>query len=170
LEIGFGTGLNCYLTLLECLNKDRHIHYYAAEKFPVPEEIWKNLKYSENCADNNSGLFEQLHQVPWNCDVEINNQFTICKMECDILQSNYIDLPSIDLVYFDAFSPEKQAELWDRSVFEDIFSRMNNDGILVTYCAKGIVRRLLQSVGFTVERIPGPPGKREMLRAKKLKC
>ena len=168
LEIGFGTGLNCYLTLMECLRKDVHVHYYAAEKFPVPQEIWNNLKYCDKMEDDNSGLFEKLHTIPWNCNVEINDQFTICKMECDVLQTDFIDLPQIDLVFFDAFSPEKQPELWDILVFEKIFSRMNFGGILVTYCAKGSVRRLLQTVGFTVERIPGPPGKREMLRAIKL--
>lgn len=169
LEIGFGTGLNCYLTILECLKKGKHVHYYAAEKFPVTEDIWKNLKYSDHFEDCDSGLFEHLHIVPWNCEVELNNQFTIFKMECDVLQSDFKDLPLIDLVYFDAFSPEKQSELWQMSVFENLFTRMNDDGILVTYCAKGYVRRLLQTVGFTVERVPGPPGKREMLRARKRK-
>ena len=167
LEIGFGTGLNCYLTLLNCLKRDQTVRYYSAEKNPLPEEIWDQLNYSHSSHNADNELFKFLHKAPWNGVVAINDQFSICKMEGDVLQYDLIDLPNIDLVYFDAFSPDKQPELWEKPLFEKLFSKMNENGILVTYCAKGHVRRLLQAVGFCVERVPGPPGKREMLRAVK---
>ena len=167
LEIGFGTGLNCYLTLLNGLKKDQQVHYYSVEKYPVPETIWRNLEYSNHFPDSDSGFFESIHTASWNSDVVIDRQFTLRKIECDALQFDLIDLPSFDVVYFDAFSPDKQPEIWDHTIFERLYSRMNEHGILVTYCAKGQIRRLLQTVGFRVERIPGPPGKREMLRARK---
>ncbi len=167
LEIGFGTGLNCYLTLLASIKSDQIVRYYAVEKFPLPAEIWNKLNYSTFSADGHSNRFAILHNAEWNCYTEIYPKFSLHKMEADILQTNIFDLPSVDLVFFDAFSPEKQPELWSRSVFEPIYSIMKEGSILVTYCAKGYVRRMLQSIGFQVERIPGPPGKREMLRAEK---
>lgn len=169
LEIGFGSGLNCYLTLLNCLKTDQNISYYSFENSPLPEELWDQLNYSLPFRDNDAEFFKLLHKAPWNCIAAINDQFSICKIEGDVLQHDLIDLPMIDLVYFDAFSPDKQPELWEKPLFGKIFSRMNENGILVTYCAKGHVRRLLQAVGFCVERVPGPPGKREMLRAIKRK-
>ncbi len=167
LEIGFGTGLNCYLTMLASLGSDQQVRYYAAEKFPLPAEIWKKLNFPSFSMDSNPDLFSNLHNAPWNTETQILSRFFLHKMETDILQTNIFDLPALDLVYFDAFSPEKQPELWSQPVFEPIYSKMKDGGILVTYCAKGYVRRLLQAVGFQVERIPGPPGKREMLRARK---
>jgi len=167
LEIGFGTGLNCYLTMLASLRSDQRVRYYAAEKFPLLAEIWEKLNFPSFSGDSNPGLFSELHSAPWNAGTQILSGFFLNKMESDILQTNIFDLPPVDLVYFDAFSPEKQPELWSQPVFETIYSKMKDGGILVTYCAKGNVRRLLQSVGFQVERIPGPPGKREMLRARK---
>jgi tRNA U34 5-methylaminomethyl-2-thiouridine-forming methyltransferase MnmC len=167
LEIGFGTGLNCYLTLVDNLKKDIEVSYYSVEKNPLPEEVWEKLNYSANFQDNESDFFWQLHNAPWNSDVRINSHFLLHKINGDALALNFIDLPKVDVVYFDAFSPEKQPELWERSLFEALFSKMNDHGIFVTYCAKGSVRRILQSVGFEVERIPGPPGKREMIRARK---
>ena len=167
LEIGFGTGLNCYLTLLNCLKRDQNVSYYCVEKNPLPEELWDQLNYGLPFQDSDAELFKLLHKAPWNCVVAINDQFSIYKIEGDVLQNDLIDLPMFDLVYYDAFSPDKQPELWEKHLFEKIFSKMNENGILVTYCAKGQVRRLLQAVGFCVERVPGPPGKREMLRAVK---
>jgi tRNA U34 5-methylaminomethyl-2-thiouridine-forming methyltransferase MnmC len=167
LEIGFGTGLNCYLTLMNCLKRDQNISYFSVEKNPLPEELWDQLNYSLSFQDDDAEFFKLLHKAPWNCVVAINDHFSICKIEGDVLQYDLLDLPIIDLVYFDAFSPDKQPELWEKPLFEKIFSKMNANGILVTYCAKGHVRRLLQAVGFCVERVPGPPGKREMLRAVK---
>lgn len=165
LEIGFGTGLNCYLTLLASLNSNKKIWYYSVEKYPLGIDIWEKLNFSDHYPKTSSELFFLLHKVAWNSTVEIQPQFFLHKIEADFLQMDFTDLPTMDLVYFDAFSPDKQPELWDRSLFETLYSKMKDNSILVTYCAKGYVRRTLQSVGFQVERIPGPPGKREMIRA-----
>jgi len=167
LEIGFGTGLNCYLTLLAGLISGKKVWYSAIEKFPIPEEVWGKLIFSHHFPDSNPEWFSLIHQAQWNGEAEIHPQFILHKIESDLLDMGWEKLPFVDLVYFDAFSPEKQPELWSRSIFEMIFDRLNSEGILVTYCAKGDVRRILQSVGFVVERIPGPPGKREMIRATK---
>ncbi|MCX6219709.1 MAG: tRNA (5-methylaminomethyl-2-thiouridine)(34)-methyltransferase MnmD [Bacteroidia bacterium] len=165
LEIGFGTGLNCYLTLLAGLGLGKKVWYSAIEKYPLPEIVWGKLEFCYHFPDSNPEWYSLIHQAPWNCEAEIQPRFILHKIESDLLGMGWDKLPLVDLVYFDAFSPEKQPELWNPSIFEKIYDRMNSNGILVTYCAKGVVRRTLQSVGFGVDRIPGPPGKREMIRA-----
>jgi len=165
LEIGFGTGLNCFLSLLACLRSGQTIRYTAVEKFPLPIEIWEKLAYSMPFPESRPEHFTLLHSVAWGSGIWITPRFELHKIEADLLEIEPAVLPLADLVYFDAFSPEKQPELWQQSIFETLFGRMKEGGILVTYCAKGVVRRSLQTVGFRVERIPGPPGKREMLRA-----
>jgi tRNA U34 5-methylaminomethyl-2-thiouridine-forming methyltransferase MnmC len=167
LEVGFGTGLNSYLTLISSLDSGKTVHYYTVENNPPTVEIWEKLNFTAHFPERNPELFSSLHQAPWNCIVEIQKQFFLHKIEADLLQLDFKDMPTFDLVYFDAFSPDKQPELWDQSVFEKLYLKMKENSILVTYCAKGYVRRMLQSVGFRVERIPGPPGKREMIRARK---
>lgn len=167
LEIGFGTGLNCYLTLLANLKFNHHVCYYSIEKYPLSESVWAKLNYTEQFPETDPVLFHLIHNASWNCATAIQKQFILHKMELDLLDTKYSTLPQIDLVYFDAFSPEKQPELWVLSVFQSLFAIMKESSILVTYCAKGSIRRILQSVGFQVERIAGPPGKREILRARK---
>ena len=166
-EIGFGTGLNCYLTLLAAQNSGQRIKYYAIEKFPLSLEVCRKLNYGNLMNNDSSEIFSALHKAPWNQECTISNYFHLHKMEGDLLAINFDLLPAFDLIYFDAFSPEKQPELWEQEVFERLFAKMKNNSIIVTYCAKGMVRRKLQTVGFEVERIPGPPGKREMIRATK---
>lgn len=170
LEIGFGTGLNCYLTLIESMSLNKTVHYHSVENNPLPDEIWQKLNFGAHFPAIAPELFSSLHRAAWNCEVGILPRFFLHKIEANLLQMDFKDLPTFDLVYFDAFSPEKQPELWEQIVFEKISSKMKQEGILVTYCAKGNVRRMLQSIGFQVERIPGPPGKREMMRARKASC
>jgi tRNA U34 5-methylaminomethyl-2-thiouridine-forming methyltransferase MnmC len=167
LEVGFGTGLNCLLTMIAGQESRRQIHYFALEKYPLSMQVVNLLDYSGFCPESGSQLFSLLHTAPWNRDTTMNAQFVLHKIEKDLLEIVPAELPLADLVYFDAFSPEKQPEMWQVAIFEMLYERMKTDGVLVTYCAKGVVRRTLQSVGFQVERIPGPPGKREMLRARK---
>lgn len=167
LEVGFGTGLNCFLTVLECALTAKQICYTAIEKYPLPPAIWQQLNYGINLQQEQQLLFERLHQSAWNRAEVISANLELMKMERDLLEVDFSALKGVDLVYFDAFSPDKQPELWERQVFDAIFGVMNEGGILVTYCAKGVVRRTLQAAGFRVERIPGPPGKREMIRAEK---
>ncbi len=168
LEIGFGTGLNCFLTLLANLDSLKFVKYYSLEKYPLTKDIWGHLNYCAEDGEDKLKMFSLLHESKWNCDIYIHPRFFLHKIHADLLSWNVENVPQFDLVYFDAFSPEKQPELWDIAVFERIYQKMNSNGILVTYCAKGIFRRTLQKLGFQVDRIPGPPGKREMIRAIKL--
>ncbi|MCE1197763.1 MAG: tRNA (5-methylaminomethyl-2-thiouridine)(34)-methyltransferase MnmD [Marinilabiliales bacterium] len=167
LEVGFGTGLNCLLTYSESKDRDLTIQYTALEKFPVEEETWKQLNYAGEFSTADREFFERLHLAPWNEPVVVYPSFTLHKILADLTCFNFRQLADVDLVYFDAFSPETQPEMWNAEVFTTIFERMNEGGMLVTYCAKGAVRRLLQQAGFKTERLAGPPGKREMLRATK---
>lgn len=162
-EVGFGTGLNAFLTLQETLAKESlKVDYYAVERFPLAMDIIKQLNYGASHPE----LFEKLHEVDWGSLQPITTRFALFKLLGD---SNTCLLPEgIDLVYFDAFAPDKQPEMWNQEIFDKLYSHMNPGGILTTYCAKGIVRRMMQKAGYTVERIPGPPGKREMLRARKI--
>ncbi len=166
LEIGFGTGLNALLTLEAAGESQRKVHYTGVELYPLAWDTIEQLGYSDH------PLFKTLHTAPWGEDVEITPYFTLNKLEEDITApANHLSLltnPCYDLVYFDAFAPEKQPEMWSQELFTQIYVIMNKGGILTTYCAKGTVRRMLQSSGFVVERLPGPPGgKREIIRAQK---
>jgi len=159
LEFGFGTGLNAFLTALEAEKQKVKIQYSALEKFPLSQKIIEKLNYS---ADNEF-LFQQIHQSTWENQVQISPYFALCKINIDF---DLFHFPNhYDVVYFDAFAPDKQPEVWTQELFDKIFSAMNQGGILTTYCAKGSVRRLMQQAGFHVERISGAAGKREMLRA-----
>lgn len=167
LEIGLGTGLNCLLTWMAARDSGQSVHYFAVEKFPLPASLITKLNFGDIFTPIESELLSSLHDCPWESDVQLDQKFMLQKIEADLTDLKYSSLPSLDLIYFDAFSPDRQPELWKLSIFEKLFSQMSPGGILVTYCAKGSVRRNLQAAGFTVERIPGPPGKREMIRATK---
>ena len=165
LEIGFGTGLNALLT---ALNKDdRNIEYHSLEKYPLSAELENSLIFSPEQTEEETKLFEKIHAAEWNKPVTVMPGFTLLKLEADLLTVKFND--SFDLVFFDAFAPDIQPELWTEKVFRKLFEAMNENGILTTYSAKGSVRRTLQKTGFEVERLPGPPGKREMLRGRKPK-
>ena len=163
LEVGFGTGLNALVTI-NAPTLNIPIHYITLEKYPLDASVIDSLQYHSL---NNSFFFKDIHEAEWNTPVPITPYFTLEKRECDFTVD---PLPSdIDVVYFDAFAPEKQPEMWTRQCFERIYEAMAVGGILTTYCAKGEVRRTLEAVGFTVLRMPGPVGgKREILRAEKL--
>ena len=133
LEIGFGTGLNCYLTLLACLDSLKFVKYYSLEKYPLTRETWSQLNFCDEDEVDNRKMFSLLHESRWNCDVSIHSRFLLYKIHADLLSWNTENIPQFDLVYFDAFSPEKQPELWDMAVFEHIYQKMNRNGILVTY-------------------------------------
>lgn len=163
LEVGFGTGLNALLAWQWADKMQRPVHYTTLERYPLSWEEVAQLKY-EHAAE-----LEQLHTTAWEVDVPLSPYFTLHKIQCDAttyLQQQQSDL--FDVVFFDAFAPEKQPELWSESIFQGIYQTMRPGGLLTTYCAKGCIRRLLQSIGFVMERLPGPPGgKREMLRGGK---
>jgi len=161
LEIGFGTGLNAWLTLRQANRMPLSTYYEAVECYPIEE--------STACELSDDELFRSLHAAAWEQAVEITPHFTLRKRKCNLLQAlqSSIFSRSFDVVYFDAFSPGAQPEMWSRDVFSFLHAAMNPGGVLTTYCAKGEVRRIMKGVGFSVERLPGPAGKREMLRSRK---
>ncbi|OAV69135.1 tRNA 5-methylaminomethyl-2-thiouridine biosynthesis bifunctional protein MnmC [Bacteroidales bacterium Barb6XT] len=164
-EIGFGTGLNSFLTLKEAETSALHIHYYTIELYPLEKSLIATLNYGEMVWQERKDLFEALHEAAWNCPVDITPSFTLHKTEGDC---NRLEFPSnIDLIYFDAFSPDKQPEMWSRELFDRLYAAASPAAVIVTYCAKGEVRRRMQAAGFTVQRLPGPPGKRHILFGRK---
>lgn len=170
LEVGFGTGLNALLTLLEAEKMQRPVTYTTIEKYPVEPALWQQLDYAHT--EREAGLFRDLHEAPWNTEVTLTPWFTLRKCRIDFLQGFYPNTPDIrygtaqfDVIYFDAFAPEKQPEMWQPDVLAALQRSLSTGGILATYCAKGVIRRELEQVGFRVERLAGPPGgKREILR------
>lgn len=164
LEVGFGSGLNAFLTLLH--KPEGKLTYHSIEKFPLPDELVKSINYPDCVGvEGADRLFYLLHEVPWEVESCIKEDFFLTKFKMDLL--DFSSCNSYDLVYFDAFAPEKQPELWSNKVFEMLFLAIKPGGVLTTYCAKGVVRRAMIAAGFFVERIPGPPGKRQMIRAHK---
>jgi tRNA U34 5-methylaminomethyl-2-thiouridine-forming methyltransferase MnmC len=159
LEVGFGTGLNAWLTLHEAHNLQRRTYYEAIELYPVDAATISEF--------SNESFFRSLHIAAWEIPAEITAIFTLLKRKSDLLQTTFTR--KFDIVYFDAFSPAVQPEMWSDDIFAKLYAAMNPDAILTTYCAKGDVRRTMQKAGFAVERLPGPAGKREMLRGRKTK-
>lgn len=163
-EVGFGSGLNTALTAEAALESGIPTIYHSVELYPLPAETAK--KISSHYPDGLRNTLEAVNDAPWNVPAEINPYFTLNKIGANLLT---MEIPSgIDVVYFDAFAPEKQPEMWSEEIFSKIFASMNPGGVLTTYCAKGAIRRMLEEIGFRCERLPGPPGgKREILRATK---
>ncbi len=167
LEIGFGTGLNAFITLLEAKKQQLIVDYVGVEAYPVSMDEVKELDYCEQLnANGHQQVFDTMHSSLWEGQVSISNDFSLFKQKKDFREVNEVDL--FNLIYFDAFGARVQPELWTEEIFEKMFKALKKDGVLVTYAAKGSVRRAMQAVGFTVERLPGPPGKREMLRGMKI--
>lgn len=167
LEIGFGTGLNALLSLLEAQKLGLKINYYGIEKYPLTSEEWQTLKYADVLnSPSAQASFELLHQAEWNNWINLSDNFDLFKDGGD-LRAFKAKENAFDLVYFDAFAPSAQDYLWSIEVFKNIYNSLRQEGSLVTYCAKGWVRRNMQAAGFRVEKLPGPPGKREMVRAHK---
>ena len=166
LEIGLGTGLNCILSLMAAESIQKKVHYTGIERYPLNMETVTKLDYPSLIGEERASDYFAIHEAPWGEDVELSPWFTLHKIEGDF--THYVFDKGYDIIYFDAFAPEKQPEMWEQSLFDNLYQVLNEGGILTTYCAKGVVRRMLQAAGFIVERLPGPPGgKREILRATK---
>ena len=165
LEMGFGTGLNALLTFVEANKSNISIYYTGIEKYPLERTITDSLNYESIIDPAWKGMFKLIHDSHWQQEVLIKPGFILKKIQCDMHEMGEVD--EFDLVYFDAFAPEKQPELWTEDLFNHIFLSMRSNSILTTYSSKGTVRRNLEAAGFRVEKIPGPPGKREMTRAYK---
>lgn len=159
LEFGFGTGLNALMTLIN--SKEKHIEYTGIEKFPLDITLLNQLNYAKR--EEELVLFEKIHLADWNKKAVITDNFTLEKIKSDFIKFQSDE--KFDIIYFDAFAPRVQPELWTKEIFEKTFSFLSKEGILVTYCAKGSVKRTLKEVGFKVISLPGPPGKREMTKA-----
>ena len=168
LEIGLGTGLNAFLTLRESDNLGIEIKYTAIEAFPLPKEMINELNYTKELkvSEEECELFELIHSSNWSEDIALPHNFKLLKIQSKIQEFTSSD--KFDLIYFDAFGPRVQPEMWGKDVFTKMHDLLNSDGVLVTYCAKGSVKRTLKEVGFKVESLTGPPKKREMTRA--IKC
>ncbi|MFC7358405.1 tRNA (5-methylaminomethyl-2-thiouridine)(34)-methyltransferase MnmD [Jejudonia soesokkakensis] len=164
LEVGFGTGLNAFLSCIFSEKNSIAINYTGVEAYPIIASEIKNLNYATQL-DASKALFEKLHTIEWEVPSEITTNFTLTKQQKffnDISDEN-----RFQLIFFDAFGARVQPELWTKAIFQKMYFALQPRGVLVTYAAKGSVRRAMQAVGFKVERLPGPPGKREMLRAVK---
>ena len=165
LEIGFGTGLNALVTYKEHKVLQLNIHYETVEAYPISWEEASQMNFSEVLSPTLSPIFEQMHCCPWDKTIALSPTFSFKKR----LQrfETISDVDSFDLIYFDAFGAQVQPELWQEAIFQQMYTALKQGGYLVTYAAKGSVRRAMQACGFMVERLPGPPMKREMLRAHK---
>ncbi|MDP1621932.1 MAG: tRNA (5-methylaminomethyl-2-thiouridine)(34)-methyltransferase MnmD [Bacteroidales bacterium] len=167
LEIGFGTGLNALLTQAEAEKHEISVHYTAIEAYPLTQSYWRSLNYAQVSGSVYcSHVFAKLHLAAWHNPVEISTCFTLHKIKVDLVEYRP-EAGSFDLIYFDAFGPDVQPELWTERIFRNLGNIMSTGGILVTYSVKGTVVRALQSAGFQTEKKPGPPGKRHILRASK---
>ena len=167
LEIGFGTGLNAFITFLEAKKLHKKVKYVGVEAYPVSVEEIQGLNYvSELKALEFQSIFDEMHQASWEKEHSVSKDFQLLKRK-QFFQ-DIQDIAAFDLIYFDAFGAQNQPELWTEEIFLKMYKAIKKQGVLVTYSAKGSVRRAMQAVGFSVERLPGPPGKREMLRATKL--
>ncbi len=163
-EVGFGTGLNALLTIIEAEKLQKEIHYETVEPFPLDSNETRALNYCKQLdREDLQPIFEQLHSCEWEKKTNIIATFCLKKSRSNLL--NFETSETFKLIYFDAFAPNAQPELWTKEIFEKMFAMLKPEGILVTYCSKGDVRRAMQDAGFTVEKLPGPRGKREMIRA-----
>lgn len=162
-EMGLGTGLNAVLTCRDTAKEQVSVHYQAWELYPLPRSIWCALTFPTPKDEQFRDWFTSLHEATWNVPIELSSWFTITKRNADLISQ----VPSgpIDVIYYDAFGPETQPGLWTTEILASVCQEMATGGVFVTYCAKGEVRRSLCSLGLEVHRLPGPPGKREMLRA-----
>jgi tRNA U34 5-methylaminomethyl-2-thiouridine-forming methyltransferase MnmC len=168
LEIGFGTGLNALLACLATVNSSRAVTYYGLELNPVPYDLICGLNYPELLSPehNPQELFRAIHQSPWDQPCFIHDHFQLTKIHQSLIgfQPDF----TYDLIFFDAFAPEKQIEMWTAEIFTMLYKGLKSGGIMTTYCVKGEVKRMIKQAGFNIEKLPGPPGKREILRGRRM--
>jgi tRNA U34 5-methylaminomethyl-2-thiouridine-forming methyltransferase MnmC len=164
LEMGFGTGLNTCLTAINSSKLKVKIEYHGIEAFPVSQEELDALDYGNLLGEENRSLYDKIHSVNWDESLEISEGFNLKKIHSEI-QNTQLQNEFYDIIFYDAFGPRVQDELWSEAIFQKMYNSLKVGGFLVTYCAKGQVKRNMKAVGFMVEALPGPPGKREMTRA-----
>lgn len=166
LEIGLGTGLNAFMTLLEAEKHQIAIRYTALEAYPISLSEAEQLNYTEKLnAGQWKDLFLMIHKSEWDTPNALSPHFELTKLRTSFESLDLIE--AFDVLYFDAFAPGAQPELWEAPVMNRMYRALHPGGVLTTYCAKGAVKRTLKQIGFEIEALPGPPGKREMTRALK---
>lgn len=166
LEIGFGTGLNAFITFLESEKSEQKINYVGVEAYPVLiDEVLKMNYVSELNSNEKQHIFNKMHETNWEEKIEISENFCLTKRKQFF--NDIVDINTFDLIYFDAFGYRVQPDLWSTEIFQKMYNALKPNGVLVTYAARGVVKRSMIEVGFTVEKLPGAPGKREMFRARK---
>lgn len=166
LEIGFGTGLNVFVTFLESQKSNQVIDYVGVEAYPVSIEEASLMNYvAELNAEIDKAIFEKMHECNWEQEISLNNHFSLTKRKQFFTDID--DVEKFDLIYFDAFGYDVQPELWSTEIFQKMYNALKTKGVLVTYAARSVIKRSMIEAGFTVEKLPGAPGKREMFRARK---
>lgn len=164
LEIGFGTGLNAFITFLESKNRKQIIDYVGVEAYPVTIEEAASMNYvAELNAESENSVFEKMHECNWEEKINFSNTFSLTKRRQFF--ETIDDIEKFDLIYFDAFGFDVQPELWSTALFQKMYNALKTKGVLVTYAARSVIKKSMTAVGFTVEKLPGAPGKREMFRA-----
>lgn len=163
-EVGFGTGLNCFLTALAAEKEKRPTLYFSIEKFPLDKIITSQLNFVQLVSNTKQEFFDKIHDCNWNEFVQISKYFKLKKINADLTNFRFEEHENFDIIYYDAFGPDKQPEMWTPLIFKTISQATALNGVLVTYSAKGEVRRQLMANGFEMERLQGPPGKNQMLR------
>jgi tRNA U34 5-methylaminomethyl-2-thiouridine-forming methyltransferase MnmC len=164
LEIGFGTGLNCFITYLESLKAGQEIDYTGVEAYPIAQEEASQLNYvSQLGADDKQEVFDRMHSMAWEEKIQFGEKFTLTKRQ-QFFQ-DIEDVNMYDLIYFDAFGYPSQPELWSEEIFAKMYAALKSEAILVTYACRTVIKKAMISAGFSVKKVPGPPGKREMLVA-----
>jgi len=167
-EVGFGTGLNALLTAGLAEKQKRQTTFISIEKYPLELQLINQLDYGKLISEEAEELFTKIHEAKWGETIKISDYFSIQKIEGDLCNYQFEETSKIDVIYFDAFGPDKQPNMWNATIFRKIFDASVVNAVFVTYSAKGEIRRQLRDCGFSMERLPGPPGKRQMLRGTKI--
>ncbi len=162
-EMGLGSGLNAILTLIHAHQHAKKIYYIAIEKYPMPANLSEQLNYLSFLPDQYKDYFTELHNAKWETDIKMTDYFTLKKINEDIINYNFSE--ALDIIYYDAFSYTPQPEVWDTEIFKRIYDVTNNNGILVTYASKGVIKQNLRTAGFLVQRMTGAGGKHHCVRA-----
>ena len=162
LEIGFGTGLNALLTQLYCDKKEQNIIYHTIDNLPLKKDTYSSLNYCDQLKIDKD-IFLKIHNSLWENEIELSNFFVLKKINCDFTKKLFNE--KYDLIYFDAFSPSKQPEMWVLDNFKKLYNCLNRNGVLITYSSKGDVKRTIKEVGFNVFSVEGPTGKKEITLA-----
>ena len=165
LEIGFGTGLNAFITSLESQNNNQTVDYVGVEAYPITQEEALTMNYANQIDASKTEVFQKIHQIDWEIPIQVNTTFQLTKRKQ--LFQDIVDIEVFDLIYFDAFGYDVQPELWSDEIFEKMFIALKSGGVLVTYACRSVIKNSMISAGFKIEKLPGAPGKREMLRASK---